>query len=206
MLTHREHEAFQDLAETGLLETLRALAKMSNRQWCIFPQRMTLHLLDEALGIFPENEPARIGCDLRLEGAVDAHLLFLFPQESALTLTKFFTSGLSIPNTAEVQAMAVTEVSNILSNAFLNVLANTLKARFLAAEISPVSGPRGELLARISGNMGKGRLLRTRLKMESEYLAMSADFCMLLDEESFSRILGLIDDCPACTVRRRRIF
>ncbi|MFA5937685.1 MAG: hypothetical protein WC822_07465 [Candidatus Paceibacterota bacterium] len=209
MLTDKEKKVFQDIAQTGLLETLRTLAKMSGKQWCAFPRAFSFETVAQTRAALPQNEPARFSGDLTLEGATPMHLLCIFPQESALTLMHFLTGhSEKVSDLASMQTLAVAEVSNILANAFLGVIANTLKVQMLPCTPRVLVGSRKQI---IEGAISRAKVppdyaLVTELRLESENLTMTGSLCILLDATALANLVTKIHDSPAWTERWRRIF
>lgn len=209
MLTEKEKKVFQDIAQTGLLETLRALSKLSDRQWCAFPRAFSFETIEQARAGFPASEPARFSGDLILEGDMPMHLLCIFPQESALTLMYFLTGqSEKVSDLASMQTLAVAEVSNILANAFLNVIANTLKVRLLPRTPRVLVGSRSQIIDSALSRAGAhpDYALVTELRLESENLTMTGTLCILLDRTALGNLIGKIHDSPAWTERTRKIF
>jgi chemotaxis protein CheY-P-specific phosphatase CheC len=209
MLTQQEQDIFQDIAETGLIESLRALTKLSGRQWSAFLNPFAFATMREAKSSFSPLEPPRFAAQLNLDGEIPMRILCVFPQESAITLVHFLTAGMEPPPAvSSIQSQTVAEVANIISNAFLGVIANTLKLRLLASAPQPLSGTPVEILTAASANDAAETecALSTELRLESENLTMAGTLYILVNAGALKNLVSRIHGSPAWTLKRFRIF
>ena len=209
MLTQQEQDIFQDIAETGVIEALRALTKLSGRQWSAFVNPFIFATTPEARTALSPLEPARFAAEMSLDGEISLHLLCVFPQESTITLVQFLTAGMDKPpSVAALQTQTVAEVTNIMANAFLGVIANTLKLRLLASPPKVLSGTTAEILtgACAVDAVPPEHTLSTELRLESENLTMAGTLYIMVSSRSLKNLVSRIHDSPAWTVKRFRIF
>jgi len=207
-ITQKERQIFQDIAETGILESLKALSKLYKKDWSAFTQKFCFMTIEEARRVFPEKEHAWFGGDLYLEGDIAMSLLYIFPQESALHLTHFMTNQeeTGIAPLTSRKTMAISEVSSILANTFLNVLANTLGVFLLPAPPKVAVDSRGALLEGAISRAGlkADYVITSELRLESDNLTMAGIFCLVLNTESLKQFVARIHASPAWTTQRWR--
>jgi len=208
-LTQEEKLIFQDIADTGVLHTLKALSKLSGRDWSGFPRRFEILEAEQAARLFPQQEAARFCGDLYFDGETPFSLMCVFPQESAINLTHSLTDGKrTTADQSSLEILTVAEVSNILANTFLNVIANTIKMRILPTAPRVLVGSRGYLLnkAMARANLRAEYILSNDLRLESQNLSMSVNFCLLFETKSLQALIGRIHESQAWNSTNKRVF
>lgn len=209
-ITLAEKQIFQDIAETGMLNSLRALSKLSHRQWSAFPHRFSFVPIGETAGMFPEQEPVRFGGDLIITGDIPMSMLFMFPQESAMNLTHFITdeTSLRMAELPALQLLTVAEVSNIMANRFLSVIANTLKVRILPSEPRAQVATRRSLLetSAARADVTATHYVTADFRLESNHMAMMGTVCFLMNAADLKTLIEKIHSSPAWTSQDRGVY
>ena len=193
-LTAGDHAVFNDIAATGVSESLRLLSKMTGRHWNVFPSKLALSDLPDVLKKFSPRETVRFGGDLALKGDMAMSLLYVFPQESMINITHCFTNESLLDSNpmSLLEEWAVAEVSNVLANAFLNTVANTLKMKILPTVPRVIAQTRQVLLEKAAerAKIKAEHVLFCEMRLEVQNLAMSAAFYLLLDSASLKALIN----------------
>ncbi|MCX5784013.1 MAG: hypothetical protein NTW04_06225 [Elusimicrobia bacterium] len=206
----QELSLFENIAETGVHESLMSLSRMFQGTWSLFPQKIRLLSAEEINRICPEKETARVGGDLALEGDIPISLLYTFSQESAINLTHCMadSAGLKNRDLPSLEVLAVAEISNILGNTFLNVIANTLRIKLLASIPRVISGTRRALFSKAAARakISAEHIFVSDLKIESENIIMSASFALITNGETLKKLAEKIQSAPELSTARVRFF
>jgi len=209
-ITLAEKQIFQDIAETGMLDSLRALSKLTHRQWSAFPHRFEFTPTDNKDSRFPDKEAVRFGGDLIISGDIPMSMLFMFPQESAMNLTHFITdaAAMKLAELPALQLLTVAEVSNIMANRFLGVIANTLKVRILPSEPRSQVGTRKTLLEGAAARAGINvtHHVSADFRLESSHMAMLGTVSFLINGTDLKTLIEKIHSSPAWNSQDRGIY
>lgn len=197
IITDEERSLFQAIADTGIHKSLKAISKLSQSEWYAFPRSINLLTAEELRASLASKTAVEIGGATVLKGDIPLTLLYVFPRESALNLThcmarQFHGIGSDIGG---LQELAVTEISNILANAFLGVIANTLDVTFLPS----VPGVRQAEKKKLVENTltGADYALTGEFRLESEQLPMSCEFFILLSSASLKKLVAKAPSEPS---------
>jgi chemotaxis protein CheY-P-specific phosphatase CheC len=184
---------FENIADAGITQTLRALSKMTGRSWSIFSKGKEFLDIEKAWKLFPFDNEIEFGGELNVCGEIGVSLLCIFPQKSVLNLTNFINvKADSNSKQSAIQKMTVAEVSNVLSNSFLGVVANTLKTSLLPGQPAVSVGSKGYLLKKAvsKSKIKSGYVLTRKLLMQSDYLTMNASFVVILSKNSLEKLVN----------------
>lgn len=192
-VTQKQKEIFEEMAGTGIAHTLRALSKITRRGWKILDKKTKFSDIASAWKLFPLDEVLKFGGELVYSGEVPMSFVCIFPQKSVADLTGYInTDGSS--EISDLQHMTIAEVSNILTNSFLGIIANKLKLSMLIAAPSVSVGSEGYLFKKAVSKAGvkEGYVLSSRLFMQSDDLKMDAFFVVILSSGSFRTLVDKI--------------
>lgn len=193
-----------------MLHSLQALSKLSRREWNLFPHKFQFMTFDEAMAKIPQKEPARYCGDLTFTGETPLSIMCIFSQESAINLTHYITDKepKKVAELTSLQTLTVAEVSNILTNTFLNVFANTIGIKILPKAPRVLIGSRAVLLkeAAARAEISADLVLTSEMRLESEHMSMCGEMVIIFSAKSFKDLIAKVKISPAWDERTWRIF
>lgn len=187
-----ENLLMRDIIDTGIQHSLRMFGKLSSRQWSAFPGKIAKIPASGLKDRFGEVELIRFGGNVVLECGVPFSLLYVFTPDSALNLAHLMAQKFNGPvaDISRFQMETVGEATNVLANAFIGVLANTLGMTLLPSIPYVLKAREAELLARATDKLPKiEEAFISNCKLESDHLAMDYTFYMLLSGESLRMLI-----------------
>ena len=126
-LSKEQLDALQEVGNIGIGNAASALADLINTKIDISIPKLGVIPLQEAFDVIGGPEELVVGIQLGIHGDTTGIILFLFDQESALTLTnKLMCSTLDLKQDKQefddITQSAIKEIGNILTGAFVNAL------------------------------------------------------------------------------------
>lgn len=191
-----QKKIFEDIAERAITQTLKSLSKITAREWNVLNREMHFCDIKSAWKLFPFDDVMKFGGELVYSGEMPMSFVCIFPQKSVADLTGYINKKSKLKQKGSSLAeTTIAEVSNILTNSFLGVVANILKMRMLIAMPSVSVGSRGYLFKKAISKAGveKGYVLSSELFLESDDLAMKATFVVVMSENSFKKLIGKVE-------------
>ena len=205
VITKKQKKVFEDIAGTAISQTLKSLSKITQQEWHISSKKIEFYDLDTVWKLFPLDNVMKFAGELVFKGEMPMLFLCVFPQKSVINLTHQINvqAGAQNEKQANVDKMTIAEVSNILSNSFLGVIANILKTTMLITAPSVSVGSRGYLLKKSISKAGlkEGYVLASRLLMQSDRLEMTYLFAVVLSKESFGNLVDKITSSVAASTK-----
>jgi len=209
-ITQRQKEIFEDIADIGISQTVKSLSKITGRNWHIYNKRTEFYDLEKSWKIFPFDDSMKFGGELVFKGEIPMSFLCVFPQKSVKSLTQYINAQVDLQSSQKpkLQEMTVAEVSNILSNSFLGVIANELKMSMLIATPNVSVGSDGYLLKKAVSKAGlkSGYVLANTLTIQSENLIMTTMFVVVISEQSLKTLVSKIDSLKTSKKKDFRMF
>jgi chemotaxis protein CheY-P-specific phosphatase CheC len=200
-VTGSQKKILENVAADGISRTLQSLSKISGRQWKVLDRKTEFHNLSDAWKIFPFDDTVRFGGELVYSGQMPMSFVCIFPQNSVVDITEYINRRSETKTKKEpvLEKMTIAEVSNILTNGFLGVIANKLKMSMLIATPSVSVGSKGYLLKKAVSKAGlkSGHVLASRLFLQSDNLTMDALFVVVLSSDSFTTLVEKISGSSA---------
>lgn len=130
-LTEPQLEALKEMFNLGIEKASSALAQMVDKEMRVNVKDVRILPLARVPAAAGGSEIKVIGVFLRMLGDVSGSVLLCFPSESALFLADLLMGREpgSTTTMSELEESAIKETGNILTNTFLNVLAEIMEAR-----------------------------------------------------------------------------
>jgi chemotaxis protein CheC len=127
-LSELELDALTELVNIGVSRAAKSLADMVQEQVHLSVPRIHLVGRDEAVGLLPGGESARLVAVHQIfEGDLTGRALLIFPETRSLELVRAVTGGdLPLEDIIELEQEALAETGNIILNGCLATIANML--------------------------------------------------------------------------------
>lgn len=192
-LTSEERDTLTALIKSGLLRGGAAFEKLGNRRWdLVYSEvRPTLpsRLADE---LDPGTEELFLGRLLPSAGA-PLEVCALFPGDSVRGLVERLSlaDGARRAGVADLPALTIAELTNIVGHRLVTALADELRSCFLLAPAELRTGPTAELLAELARRYRGEQhlLLRASVELYSGALEARCGLLVALRQEPIGKLL-----------------
>ncbi|NLO90376.1 MAG: hypothetical protein GX410_00085 [Elusimicrobia bacterium] len=198
-LTPDERSLLEDIAETGVHDSLVALKKITRTEWTAFSHNLSIFTASELSGRFSMQEKPYLGGNLNVQGPLNMALLISYPKESVMNLVHFMAPKEAASQQSELEHFTVAEASNILANTFISVIANTLKVKILAKGPNVLQGPNVVMLSMAASNAGldPDYILTSSLKLESDQINMNCNLAIILSSTGLRELVTAMRNSAA---------
>jgi len=198
-LTAEERSLLEDIAETGIHDSLAALKKLTRTEWTAFSHSLSIFTASELSGRFSMQEKPYLGGNLNIEGPLRMAVLISYPKESVMNLVHFMAPKETAVDQSELEHFTVAEASNIMANTFISVIANTLKMKILAKGPNVLNGPNVVMLSMAASNAGleADYILTSSLKLESDQINMHCTMAIILSAAGLRELVASMRNSAA---------
>lgn len=128
-LTELEHDALTELVNLGVSNAALGLREMAQEEVLLSVPNVSVVTREEAVTILRQGNASRlVAVYQRFEGAISGRALLIFPEAQSLELVRAVVGAeLSLEDIMELEQEALAETGNILLNACLGTIANSLE-------------------------------------------------------------------------------
>ena len=198
-LSTEERSLLEDIAETGIHDSLAALKKLTRTEWTAFSHSLSIFTASELSGRFSMQEKPYLGGNLNIEGPLRMALLISYPKDSVMNLVHFMAPKESALEQSMLEQYTIAEASNIMANTFISVIANTLKVKILAKGPNVLQGPTVVMLSMAASNAGlePDYILTSGLKLESDQINMHCTLAIILSASGLRELVAAMRNSAA---------
>ncbi len=129
-----ELDALREFSNVGAAHAATALSKLIDKKMLVKIPTVKMMPVKDVPNYLGGAEVPVIGLYFRIGGDLGGSILLCFPVTTAAVLVDLLTAGMGTKNIAEygeVEQSALMEVGNILTNSYLNALAEMMEMRLL---------------------------------------------------------------------------
>lgn len=126
--------ALKEIISSGTKHASISSSKLIGKEISIDVQKINFVPVTKIPELFGKSDIPIVGLYFKIFGDLRGNTLFVFPEETADSLIKSLIANFSIENTAELDEIgksALMELGNILTNSFLNSVAQMLDIKVL---------------------------------------------------------------------------
>jgi len=193
-LTLAQKAAFTRLMDAGIRRSAELLGKMSDTKWGIMASSLNEISAVRLLSWFHRDGGTYLGARVASKTDLSMEFLVMFPDKSS----KVVTAAVTKPHTRrleklpELLKLTIGEVSNILAQGIIGVVADELGRTIFLSAPKVISGTKaGVLSAALDDYDGrKDMLLMAHMDLYSENLSAECSVVVIAETESLRRILS----------------
>jgi chemotaxis protein CheY-P-specific phosphatase CheC len=189
-----EKETVTRLLEAGVTVSTDRLGKMSGTQWGVMSSSIKEMPVVRMLSWFTRSKTKHYAVRFISDSSVPLEFLILFTDKSAQAVTgavtrKYADKMAHLKNLVE---LTIGEVSNVVAQSVLGVLADEYDASIILSVPSVSSGEKAELMAKAleTYDARKDTLLLSHVDMYSENLAAECSMVIIVNTEDIKKLLS----------------
>ncbi len=192
-LSEQEKETLTRLIEAGVVRITDRLGKMSHTEWGVTSSSIKEMPVVRVLSWFARSKSPHVAALFRSDTEFPLEFLVLFSEKSAKSVTAAVTGPFSdkLKNLDNLVQLAIGEISNIVAQSVLGVLADEYGASIILSIPKVQVGPKAELMVGALENYDGRRdtLLMSHVDMYAENLAAECSMVVIANTEGIRKLL-----------------
>lgn len=192
-LSEREKRTVTRLIEDGVVRSTDRLGKLSHTEWSVTSSSIKEMPVVRVLSWFARSKSPHVAALFRSDTEFPLEFLVLFSEKSAKSVTAAVTGPFSerLKSFDNLVQLTIGEVSNIVAQSVLGVLADAYGASIILSMPEVRVGSKADLMVGALGNYD-GRcdtLLMSHVDMYAENLAAECSMVMIANTEGIRKLL-----------------
>ncbi len=190
-------DALREIISIGTAHSATALSKLIDKTITVNVPELNVVPLSKIPELLGGAELSIVGLYFRISGDLTGNILLFFPQPTVNSLIEMLTANIttgSIVELTEIEKSALMELGNILTNSYLNAMAETMDIKILLSVPYYASDMLGAvidfLLIEIAQVSDYVLLMKTVI--ESTEIILNGNFIIFPDRASFEKIFDRI--------------
>lgn len=192
-LSEQEKETVTRLVEAGVVRSTDRLGKLSHTEWGVTSSSIKEMPVVRVLSWFARSKSPHVAALFRSDTEFPLEFLVLFSEKSAKSVTAAVTGPFSerLKSLDNLVQLTIGEVSNIMAQSVLGVLADAYGASVILSIPEVRVGSKADLMVGALGNYDGRRdtLLMSHVDMYAENLAAECSMVMIANTEGMQKLL-----------------
>lgn len=195
-LTELEQDALTELVNLGVSNAALGLREMVQEEVLLSVPNVSVVTREDAVSILRQGSANRlVAVHQRFEGAINGRALLIFPEAQSLELVRAVVgSDLSLEDIMELEQEALAETGNILLNACLGTIANSLQRNLKISLPEVVHGDGRDLFSLAPQPWSSNGVLFIYINFAFEFRNVRGYLAMLLDLPSLVALKELLGE------------
>jgi chemotaxis protein CheC len=196
-LTDLEIDALKEMTSIGTAHAATALSELLNKEVNVIVPQLKILEVAKIPGALGGGEQAIVGLYFKISGHISGSILLFLDEPAAKELINIMLTSVeteNIPGNEALRKSAIMELGNILSNSYLNALAEFIDITILLSvphfAVDTLGSVMDFLLIEMVKAADCGLLMQTVIKVQGSQV--TANFLLFPDSASFDTILDRI--------------